>query len=158
RYSEGKRTLARVGLFALPGVAVLVALAVWAESKRRLRSRVPRHLKSGRKLFLSTEYDAALAGYNHALQISPYLGGAYSGRACIHPARGAIDRARADLDHALQCDPRLYPAYLERARLRTETGDFDGALGDFSQLLIIRGNDPELYLNRGICLVKQGQV
>jgi tetratricopeptide (TPR) repeat protein len=158
RYSEGKRTLARVGLIALPGVAVLVALAAWAESKRRLRSRVPRHLKLGRKLFLTKEYDAALAEYNHALQIAPYLGEAYYGRACVYHARGEIALAQADLDHALQCDPRLYPAYLERARIRTETGDFDGALGDFDQLMIIRGNDPELYLNRGICLVKKGQV
>ena len=71
---------------------------------------------------------------------------------------GEMAQARADLDHALQCDPRLVVAYLERAKLRTDSGEFDGALADFEQLMILRGNDPELYLHRGICLLKQGQV
>jgi Tfp pilus assembly protein PilF len=158
RYSEGKRALARAGLIGLPALVVVAALAAWAESKRRLRSRVPRQLKQGRKLFLCKDYDAALAEYNRTLQIAPYLGEAYYGRACVYHALGETSQARADLDHALRCDPRLFPAYLERAKLRTEGGDFEGALADFGQLMIIRGNDPELYLNRGICLLKKGQV
>ena len=158
KYAEGKRTLARAGLIGLPALAVVVALVAWAESQRRLRSRVPRQLKEGRRLFLNKEYDAALAEYNRTIQIAPYRGEAYYGRACVYHARGETSMARADLDHAVQCDPRLVPAYLERAKLRTESGDFEGALADFEQLMIIRGNDPELFLNRGICLLKKGQV
>jgi tetratricopeptide (TPR) repeat protein len=136
-----------------------VGLAAWAESQRRLRSRVPRHLKEGRTLFLRKEYDAALAEYNRTIQIAPDRGEAYYGRGCVYHALGKTSLARADLDHALRCDPRLFPAYLERAKLSTETGDLDGALADFGQLMIILGgNDPELYLNRGICLLKKGQV
>ncbi len=158
KYAEGKRPLARAGLIVLPCVAVLVTLAVWADSKRRIRARIPGQLKEGRKRFLNKEYEAALAEYNRTIQIAPYRGDAYYGRGCVYHALGQTALARADFDHALRCDPRLFPAYLERAKLSTETGDLDGALADFGQLLVNRGNDPELYLNRGICLLKKGQV
>jgi Tfp pilus assembly protein PilF len=158
KYTEGQRAWARAGLITLPALVVAVGLAAWAETKRRLRSRIPRQLKAGRKLFLSKEYDAALAEYNRTIQIAPYRGEAYYGRACVYHAMGEMAQARADLDHALQCDPRLVLAYLERAKLRTDSGEFDGALADFEQLMILRGNDPELYLHRGICLLKKGQV
>ncbi len=50
------------------------------------------------------------------------------------------------------------PAYLERGKTRTETWRLrTRALADFQQLMIIRANDPEFYLNRGICLMKKGQ-
>ena len=42
--------------------------------------------------------------------------------------------------------------------MRTESGDFDGALADFGQLMLIRANDPDTYLQRGVCLVKKGLV
>ena len=42
--------------------------------------------------------------------------------------------------------------------MRTESGDLDGALADFGQLMLIRANDPDTYLQRGVCLVKKGLV
>jgi len=158
RYSEGTRSLARGGLIGLPVVVVLVVLGVWAEARRQLRSRVPRQLKAGRQFLFKKEYGAALAEYSSAIQIAPYRGEAYYGRGCVYRAMGETALALADLDHAIGCDPRLIPAYIERAEIRTETGDLDGALADLGQLMIIRGNDPELFLNRGICLLKKGQV
>ena len=66
--------------------------------------------------------------------------------------------ALADFDRAIERDPRLAAAYLQRGKIRTESGDFDAALADFGQLMTLRANDPETYLNRGICLVKKGLV
>jgi tetratricopeptide (TPR) repeat protein len=158
RYSEGARRLARLGLIGLPALAGAVAVALWAAAQRRLRSRVPRQLKAGRKHFFRKEYDSALVEYTKAIQIAPYLAEAYCGRGCVHHAMGDTAQALADLDRAVECDPRMAPAFIERAKLRTEAGDLDGALADFERLMLLRATDPELYLNRGICLLKKGQV
>jgi Tfp pilus assembly protein PilF len=158
KHSEGARAWARAGLIGLPALAVVVVLAVWASARRRLRSRVPRQLKAGRKHFFQKDYPAALAEYSQAIQIAPYLAEAYCGRGCVHHAMGETAQALADLDRAIECDPRLTSAILERAKIRTETGDLDGALGDFERLMQLRATDPELYLNRGLCLLKKGQV
>jgi tetratricopeptide (TPR) repeat protein len=158
RYSEGRRRAARAALVALPVVLLAASLAVLASQRRLLRARVPRLLKSGRKYLLKKDYEAALAEYNRALQISPYLGEAYCGRGCVYHAMGNTAEALAEFDRAIQIDPRLPSAYVERAKVRTESGELDGALADLEQLMIIRPNDPELFLNRGICLLKKGQV
>ena len=54
--------------------------------------------------------------------------------------------------------PGQIVAYIRRAKIRTENDDFDGALADFETLLTIRATDPDLYLNRGICLFRKGRI
>jgi lipoprotein NlpI len=47
---------------------------------------------------------------------------------------------------------------LHRGRIRSEKGDVDPALADFDQVMIMRPNDAECYLNRGICLARKGVI
>ncbi len=158
RYPESIRSLARGAMIGLPSLCVVVSLVAWGAARRRLRSRLPRFIKAGRAHFFQKEYEAALGQYNHVLQIAPYLGEAYCGRGCVYLAMGDSARALADFDRAVQCDPRQITAYIQRARIRTESDDFDGALADFEKLLNMRATDPELYLYRGVCLLKKGLV
>ncbi len=158
RYPEDTRSLARGAMFGLPGAIVLGAVIAWGVARRRMRSRLPRHLKDGRSHLFQKEYDAALAQFNRAIQIAPHLAEAYRGRGSVYHAMGDLPHALADFDRAIEADPRLASAYVQRAKIRTETGDLDGALADFERLLSIRATDPELYLNRGICLIRKGQV
>jgi tetratricopeptide (TPR) repeat protein len=158
RWPESTRFQIRVALLGLPAAAALVMATVLASTRRRLRSTVPDHLKEGRKLLVHGQYDDALAEFNKALEISPYLGNAYYYRGCVHEAKAQVDEALADFDRALRCDPQLAHAYLHRGRILTEKGEYDPALADFDQVMIMRPNDAECYLNRGVCLAKKGML
>ncbi len=158
KYPDRLRTIARYTMIGTPVLIVLVAATVWGVSRRRLRQRIPHLLRAGRAHLFQKDYDPALAEFNQAIQIAPYLADAYYGRGSVYQATGDLVHALADFDRAIEHDPRLVAAYIQRAKIRTETGDFDGALEDFGRLLNIRSTDPELYLNRGICLFKKGQV
>jgi len=158
RYSESTRSLARGAMVGLPTLGVVVCLTTWGVARRRLRSRLPRFLKAGRAHFFQKEFEQALGQYNQAIQIAPYLGEAFCGRGCVYLAMGDTDRALGDFDRAIECDPRQVAAYIQRAKIRTENRDFDGALADFETLLNRRATDPDLYLNRGICLLRKGMV
>jgi len=156
RYSPAVRIWARAGMVGIPAVAIAIMVSAWGVTQRKLRSQVPRQLKTGRQHFLRKEYDAALREYNHATQVAPELAEAYWGRGCVHQAKGDVALALADFQKAIESDPRFGRAYLERAKIRAELGDFDGALADFEQLAVLQANDPGLYLCRGVCFLKKG--
>jgi tetratricopeptide (TPR) repeat protein len=158
RYSEAARFQARVALLGLPAAAAFAMMQVLWTTQRRRRRTLPTHLKDGRICLVRGDYDAAMASYNHAVKIAPYLGEGYLQRGCVYEAKGDAAAAMADYDHALKCDPRLAAAYLRRGRLRTEMGELDAAADDFDRFMSIRPNDVEGYLNRGICFAKKGDA
>src|SRR5262245_20944119 len=156
KYSPATRIQIRVTLLGLPAAAALVMAVGLSTTRRRLRALVPGYLKDGRKQLIRGEHVAALALFNKALEISPYLGDAYYQRGCTFEALGKLDQALADYDRALECDHLQLQAYLRRGRIKTERGELDAALADFNQILSVRSNDAECLLNRGICLARKG--
>jgi Tfp pilus assembly protein PilF len=156
RYPQPTRFQIRVALLGLPAAAALVMTWVANSTRRRLRATVPLHLREGRKLLAQGAHQAALAEFNNALAISPYLADALYHRGCVHEATGQVEQALADFDQALRCDPQHALSYLHRGRIRSDKGDVHPALADFDQVMIMRPNDAECYLNRGICLARKG--
>jgi hypothetical protein len=73
RYPQPTRFQVRVALLGLPAAATLVLVWVQDATSRRLRATVPQHLKEGRKYLAQGAHQAALAEFNSALAISPYL-------------------------------------------------------------------------------------
>ncbi len=158
RYPQATRFQIRVALLGLPAAAALVMMWVQNSTRRRLRSTVPHHVKEGRRLLAQGAHQAALAEFNSALAISPYLADTLFHRGCVHEATGQVEEALADFDQALACDPQHALSYLHRGRIRSEKGEIDPALADFDQVMSIRPNDAECYLNRGICLARKGVI
>jgi tetratricopeptide (TPR) repeat protein len=156
RYNERIRTLVRGAMICVPGAVALVALGAWASARRLLRLSVPSHIRAGRMHLLARDYGPALAEFNRAIRISPYLAEAHCGRGAAFEGLGDVSRALAEYDQAIQFDPRLGLAFIKRAHIRTEAGDLDGALSDLSRVMDLQPTDPELYLQRGICYFKKG--
>jgi tetratricopeptide (TPR) repeat protein len=156
RYSQRTRTALLVGLVALPAVAAVVMSSVFLSTRRRLRARVPRRLREGRRHQAQKKFQAALREYNQAIETSPNLAEAYFRRGSLYLTMGDKTLALADFGRAIDRDRRFAPAYLERAKMCLESGDHDSALADYGMLMIIRANDPETHLGRGICLLKKG--
>jgi hypothetical protein len=158
RYPESTRFQIRVALLGLPAAAAMVMIWVLGTTQQRLRSTVPDYLKEGRRLLVQGAADAALAQFNKAVEISPYLGEAYLQRGFAYLARGQSDEALDDFDRAVSADPQLSIGYLQRGKIRSDKGDMDEALEDFDRVLTMRPNDPESYLYRGVCLARKGAI
>ena len=113
RYPQPTRFQIRVALLGLPAAVALVMIWVQSSTLRRLRSTVPQHLKEGRKFLVQGAHQSALAEFDRAIAIAPYLAEAHFHRGCVHEATGQHDEALADFDEALRCDPQhaaLLPA------------------------------------------------
>ncbi len=91
RYPRPTRFQIRVALLGLPAAATLVMIWVANSARRRLRATVPHHLREGRKLLAQGAYQAALAEFNSALAISPYLADALFHRGCLHEVTGQVE-------------------------------------------------------------------
>ena len=157
RYSPTVRFQVRVALIALPAAGAFLMAQIYWESKRRERSKVPAHLKEGRIRLHRGDPQGALAEFDQALRISPYLGDAYFNRAAVYQALGRNDEALADLDQALRCDPQIAGAYLARGRLLANRGSLEAADVDLDRYLGMRPGDVEGYLHRGLCRARQGR-
>jgi tetratricopeptide (TPR) repeat protein len=158
RHPQPTRFQIRVALLGLPAASAVVMIWVYSSTLRRLRATVPHHIREGRKLLVQGAHQAALAEFDRALAISPYLAEAHYHRGLAHEATGNVEQALADFDQALRCDPQHAHSFLHRGRIRTEKGELDLALADFDQVMMMRPNDAECYLNRGICLARKGII
>jgi lipoprotein NlpI len=73
---------------------------------------------------------AALADYDHALQIDPNDEHAYNNRGLVLQARGDLEGAVADFSQAIQIDPTFSQAQRNRAWAEWHSGDVWGAVTD----------------------------
>lgn len=158
RHREAARIWAGWGLVAVPSVIAFWVVVAAAVRRQQRRARIPRSLKLGHRHQIEGDFPAALAEYGRVIQIAPHLGEAYYARGRVYKAMGDQDRALADFDRAIDHDPRHARARLERARARIESREIDSALDDLAIALVMRSNDPECHLLRGICLYHKGET
>ncbi|WP_165232324.1 tetratricopeptide repeat protein [Aquisphaera insulae] len=158
RFPDPTRFQVRVALLGLPAAAAIVMVWELGAVRKRLRSSVPDHMREGRKLLLHGLVDGALAEYNKAVAIAPYLGEARLQRGYAREAKGETELALEDFNAAIENDPQLVLAHLHRGRILTEKGELDAAMNDYDKVMALRPNDPECYLNRGVCLARRGQI
>jgi tetratricopeptide (TPR) repeat protein len=77
------------------------------------------------------DVSAAIADYNRAIELFPYLRSAYQARALAHLGERRFDQAIADFDKAVELDPDDRKAYRDRGLAKAAAGDKVGALADF---------------------------
>lgn len=76
---------------------------------------------------------AALADFNHALELDPEQEWARASRAMVHRTEGRYENALADLDRALAIDPEYSWAHAERSRCLMSLERWDEALRDMAR-------------------------
>lgn len=158
RHNEAARIRAGWALAAVPSAVALGIVVAWITRRQWLRAQIPRLLKLGHRYQIEGNYPAALAEYSRVIQIAPHLGETYCARGRVYKAMGDTEHALADFDRAIDHDPRHSRARLERAITRIENNQIDPALDDLAIALIMRANDPECHLLRGICLYHKGEL
>ncbi|KAF3932038.1 hypothetical protein ABW20_dc0104419 [Dactylellina cionopaga] len=75
-------------------------------------------LKSqGNLHFGKQDFQAALAAYSQAIQLTPRSSALYSNRSATYLQLGQLEQALADADRAVQCDPKWSKAYRRRGNV-----------------------------------------
>ena len=100
--------------------------------------------------------DAALADFNHALDLNPGLSLSYLSRGMIRLRHENYDGALEDFSNAIEVAPRDSRGYVNRSLLYMETEQEDLALQDLEEALSINPRDPLAYNNRAIIYYLEG--
>lgn len=97
---------------------------------------------------------AAIADYQHALNIDPNHSLATHNLAVIKRAKGETQASEKLLDEAISKNPALPYPYAERGYYRLMNSNLKGALEDYDKVLAMDKKDEESYLNRGLAKEK----
>lgn len=91
------------------------------------------HVVRGRINLTAGQRAAALADFDHALELDPDQEWAYASRAAVHRIEGRYEDALADLDRALAIDPEYIRAHAERSWCLIGLERWDEALRDMAR-------------------------
>jgi tetratricopeptide (TPR) repeat protein len=103
-----------------------------------------------------SEFDAALASLNAAIELDPKLVEAYKERAHVLVELKEYVRAVNDLTLASQIDPADGEIFSLKGETQCQRGMFDSAASDFSQALETLNDDPRVIYDRGLIYLRQG--
>ncbi|MFC1864332.1 fused MFS/spermidine synthase [Chloroflexota bacterium] len=120
-------------------------------------SKAEKHCDAGLKLESEGELKEAVAEYDEAIRLNPYLAEAYYNRGNTYQKMGQFQRALNDYDEAIRLDPQDNTAYNNRGNTYTGLGQFQRAIQDFDQAIDLNSQNTEVYNNRGIAYANLGQ-
>jgi tetratricopeptide (TPR) repeat protein len=106
------------------------------------------HLSKGNDKFERKDYQGAIAEYDQAVEIVPYLADAYYNRSTIKATLNDREGAIEDLSWAIAVKPNHFRAYYDRAILQYEGGNRRSALEDLDRVIALRADWTEAYMHR----------
>jgi tetratricopeptide (TPR) repeat protein len=113
-------------------------------------------LDSGRKLFLSGQFQPACEVFRQAVEKNPESGANHFEYARTLARLGNEDKAVSEFLEALNHDPGLIDARKEMAAIFMKRGSFDEAGGQLKQVVDAQPGDLVSRGNLGICMQKIG--
>lgn len=158
QYSPSTRSVALYGLFLVPMIAALGAIAAWRVENRRRRSLLPIYLKNGLKAFFQQDFETALKEYSTAIGIDPHRAESFIRRGQVYLQMGNTSAALADFNRAIDIAPELGAAYRQRGMVFAARNELDLAFIDFEFALKLDTTDCAAMLQRGLCLSRMGQT
>ncbi len=112
-----------------------------ADMDEAIRARLDAwtHVVRGRINLTAGHRAAALADFNHALELDPEQDWARASRAAVYRIEGRYEDALADLDRALAIDPEYIRAHAERSRCLIGLERWDEALRAMARAAVLDG-------------------
>ena len=103
------------------------------------------------------EIEAAVAGFDRALESNPNSAESHTGRAMARARLGRNECALDDLDRALELDPTYPQAYIHRGELHLEMGEYARAVEDLGRVLASNPDYLEAYRFRALAFQRLGE-
>lgn len=93
--------------------------------------------------------DAAIAGFDRAIQLKADYHDAYNFRANMKLEKGDLDGALSDYSKAIEFSSTTASYYTNRASVRAKMKDLKGSFADYDKALALRPINEHAYLERG---------
>lgn len=140
--------------------ALVVALPVTTQTARSeessqefalrasLEAKANSYLAKGNEKYDREDYQGAIANYNKAIELVPYLASAYYNRSLIKSTLQDRQGAILDLSWTITVKPNHFYAYYDRALLEYGLGNRQEALQDLDRAIALRPDWAEAYIHR----------
>lgn len=118
------------------------------------------HNNLGLALFNEGKTDEAIAHYNKALSILPFMPDhilVYSNRGVAYAKTGRYQKALDDFNKAIDLKSDYEDAYSNRGIVYSALGQHALALEDFNRAIQLKPDYADFYSNRGVVLTKLGR-
>jgi tetratricopeptide (TPR) repeat protein/MFS family permease len=125
--------------------------------EKRGLSRAEAHYEAGLKLESEGKLREAIAEYDEAIRLEPYLAPAYNNRGVAYSRLGQIERAVPDYDEAIRLNPYYALAYSNRGNAYISLVQFELAVQDLDEAIRLEPNVAKTYNNRGTAYNRLGQ-
>jgi len=125
--------------------------------EKRGLSEAEEHYNAGVKLVSQGKLKEAIAEYDEAIRLEPYLAPAYINRGIAYARLGQHQRAIQDFDEAIRLDPQYAEAYYSRGLAYGELGQFQRAIQDLDEAIDFNPQYTLAYNNRGTAYISLGQ-
>jgi len=126
--------------------------------EKRGLSKAEEHYEAGLKLESEGELREAIAEYDEAIRLEPYLAPAYNNRGNAYARLGQLERALPDYSEAIRLDPYYGLAYSNRGIAYVNLGKFELAIQDLDEAIRLEPNLAKIYNNRGTAYTRLGQL
>lgn len=109
-------------------------------------------LEEALSLYNRQSLPAALAAYNHAIELDPGDAYAYVGKGFVLCDLAHYEAALAVFEHAIELDPGDTYAYLGKGQALRLVERFQEALDIYQQVILYDPNDADAYIGKGLAL------
>jgi tetratricopeptide (TPR) repeat protein len=104
------------------------------------------------------QLDAALAGYDRAINLRPTFADAYANRGVVLQELWRIDEALESYDKAIALKPDLAHAYANRGFVLTQLRRLEAAVTSYDRAIALNPQNAKVWLNRGNVFLELGDL
>ena len=115
-------------------------------------------LNDGLKKYNEKDFKGAIADYDEAIRLKPYLAEGYMGRGLAKDGLGDKQGVLTDFNAVIRLSPDWAEGYHGRGVVKSELGDKDGAFADFKEAIRLKPNYVEAYLFLGLSKTISGDT
>lgn len=115
-------------------------------------------INEGVKLSECGKYNEAIAYYNFALKLSPYISEGWNNKGNALNKIGKYSEALECFDKALQMNPHYASAWMNKGISLANLGNYEGALKCFDRAIEIKEDFAQAWYNKGLILLKLGRI
>ena len=114
------------------------------------------YAKRGSAYNIKGNLDRALADFNSAIKLKPFLVEALLYRGGVYFSQGKKHLAFSDISQGLRLEPDNVEGLIARGALFMFDGNFDMAMSDFNEAIRLKPDEPQAFLNRGTVFLMRG--
>ncbi|MDJ0555183.1 MAG: tetratricopeptide repeat protein [Microcoleaceae cyanobacterium MO_207.B10] len=116
------------------------------------------HFKQGKKLWEVGEIEAAIAYFQSAIELNPYLAEAYQKLGDALVEKMQLNQAIEFYEKARELEPKLWVVYQKIGKFWQQIGELDAAINNFRLAIEINPKFPWSYKNLGDIFFQKGEL